>query len=623
MPSQLARQRIAAALTASVAVAVSWVARPHDSESSAVTGTTLSAAPPVSPTAPPSTTSVAPPTGTAPLAITQPAATSVAPTVAPPTASTLPAVPPTAAPGVAVAVGARPIPPAAPEPPPPAPRPPWADSTRTTKAGHLATDIGCAAGTDPGSLDAFFATRLGPLVGADYQHVYPLGGDRFLWLFQDAFIDHGGGATRLGQASFIHNLALEQRGRCFTMLHRGSAIKPLSFEAAIGEHPASWWFWPLGGELVGNRLYVFWAEMNKDDGTPAPGDGLGWHPVRTWLATYDAGSLARLSFDPAPNEGAQPLYGYAVASDDQWTYLFGNTFEQNLAREGGFWNGPHSGTAMYLARVPWGQLASAPEYRTADGWSGDAAAAVPIVQRFWTENPMQPRRLGGQWVSVAKIDGYWGEELAVDVAADPWGPWTMVERRELRPHAAERRIVNTYHAHLMPWLAGGGLVISVSQNARDMVGDAYPHPERYRAMFVGGALVPPPPPPPPETTTIPTTVPETTTIPTTLPTTVATTSTTLPPTVPTTAATTSTAAPTTTIAATTTTRQPTTTTRPATTTTVAQTTTSRPATTTTVPTTTVPTTTAPTTTAAPASTVAPAAVRQAATGPPERVTAPR
>ena len=31
--------------------------------------------------------------------------------------------------------------------------------------------------------------RVGPVLGWDYQHVYPLGGDRYLWLFQDTFID--------------------------------------------------------------------------------------------------------------------------------------------------------------------------------------------------------------------------------------------------------------------------------------------------------------------------------------------------------------------------------------------------------------------------------------------------
>ena len=48
------------------------------------------------------------------------------------------------------------------------------------------------------------------------------GGNRWLWLFQDAFIDHPGQATNLDGVGFAHNAALVQPGTCFT-LHRGSA----------------------------------------------------------------------------------------------------------------------------------------------------------------------------------------------------------------------------------------------------------------------------------------------------------------------------------------------------------------------------------------------------------------
>ena len=82
-------------------------------------------------------------------------------------------------------------------PPPPPPPPPWAASTRVTPAGHVATDVGCAASREAGALEGFFSRRVGPVLGWDYQHVYPLGANRWLWLFQDAFIDHAGQATRL------------------------------------------------------------------------------------------------------------------------------------------------------------------------------------------------------------------------------------------------------------------------------------------------------------------------------------------------------------------------------------------------------------------------------------------
>ena len=198
----LARQRLAAALVSVVAIGGALAAQP-EAQSSAVlatvdatdnfaAGTTTGVAPTVR------TTTVAVATITASdidaaVAVTTALAVETSSIVSP----TSIAVAPTAPPEVVAVLTARPIPPTGPPaaPAPEVPRPAWADSTRTTGAGYVATDVGCAGGTDAGSLDAFFADRVGPMIGSDYQHVYPLGGDRFLWLFQDAFIDHSGGAT--------------------------------------------------------------------------------------------------------------------------------------------------------------------------------------------------------------------------------------------------------------------------------------------------------------------------------------------------------------------------------------------------------------------------------------------
>ncbi|MFT3855732.1 MAG: hypothetical protein QM733_23850 [Ilumatobacteraceae bacterium] len=369
--------------------------------------------------------------------------------------------------------------------PPVAAAPAWAASVTTTDTGDVTTDLGCAAGTSADALSAFFAERAGPLLGMDYQHTYPLGGDRTLWLFQDAFVDQAGTARTLGQASFVHNAAVVQSGACFTLYHRGSAANPASFEPGTGEQAGATWFWPMGGEVSGDQLLVFWAQMRKDATDPRPGDGIGWHPESTWLATYDARTLERLDLRPAPNDGVAPIYGYAVASDDQYTYLFGNTFEQNLDREGGYANGPHSATRTYLARVQLGALDTAPAYWSSTGWSDDAASAQPVLQRGWVEDPLQPRWLGDRWVAVSKLDGYWGDTLTIDVAADPWGPWTTSETRALPGDSA---LTNTYHAQLLPWLGDGGqVVVSYSRNARNMTRDTWPHPERYRIAFTTAA----------------------------------------------------------------------------------------------------------------------------------------
>jgi hypothetical protein len=489
-----------------------------------------------------------------------PAATTLAP--APettPPVDTAPAVDPNDP-----AIVARPIPSEPPPPPPEAPPPPWAGSTRST-AGYTTVDVGCASGRSAAALDAFFVARVGPVIGWDYQHVYPLGGDRYLWLFQDTFVDHSGTAGSLDRASFVHNAALVQHGTCFTLYHRGTASRPEPFEPGAGGSTLRRWYWPMGGELVNGQLHVFWAEMVKDPYDPAPPDGLGWHPAGTWLATYDASSLRRVGFTPATDSGVTPIFGYAVSSDPTHTYLFGNTFEQNMVREGGFWNGPHSATNMWLARVPRGDLRAAPEYRTADGWSSNRSDAVPILQRYYAENPMQPRYLDGQWVAATKADGYWGDHLVIDVANDPWGPWTTVQSSVLGPRWGDRRL-NNYHAHVLPWRASNGqLLVSVSNNARNMLRDAWPSPERYRPSVMTAVWAAPPPPTTTTTTSTTTTStvpPVTTTASTTTSTTSTTTSTTSTPT-------TSTSTPSTTAPTTSTTSTSTTTAKVAPTTTAA------------------------------------------------------
>ncbi len=265
----------------------------------------------------------------------------------------------------------------------------------------MAVDVGCATTLDAAGLDAFFRQRVGPVLGWDYQHVYPLGGDRYLWLFQDAFIDHSGRATSLNGVGFAQNAAMLQTGRCFTLLHRGTTAQPSSFEPGAGEQVLKRWWWPLGGEVDGNRLRVFWAEMVADPTPPAPGDGLPWHPVATWLATYDATTLTRLDFPrwhraPVRNRSTATPWPLtptsatcsATPTSRTWPAKEASGTDRTRPRRCGWpgCRGRSSTSARSTGRAPAGRR------RTVN--------AEPILSRYWAENPMQPRFLDGLWVAV-------------------------------------------------------------------------------------------------------------------------------------------------------------------------------------------------------------------------------
>ncbi len=352
--------------------------------------------------------------------------------------------------------------------------------------GLVRTDVGCVADLEADTLDAAFSEPMGPLIGWDNPHVYELGEDRWLWIVHDSYFDYTGAVADLHHdGPQIQNLAILQTGTCFQTLFRGTRSERVNFELGnLEEGPPARFLWPLGGERHGDSLWVFWSETVHPDPPPPPGHGISRHPERVWLAEYDADTLARRSFEPAPNDGVFPSYGFAVASDSDYSYLFGNSNNLNFYREGGFYEGPHSATRMYVARVPRGEFDSDPTYWDGTGWSPSPDRAAAISERFYNENTMQPRYLDGQWLSVVKEDGFYGSDLVIDVADEPWGPWRTVQQFEYvtRDATVEK---NSYQPIILPWSSPAhGLAVVISENAMTW-SDAVADPALYRPSVIG------------------------------------------------------------------------------------------------------------------------------------------
>ena len=191
----------------------------------------------------------------------------------------------------------------------------------TVPARALGADPCRSGGRTVAELNAAFDGGIPGLLGADYQRTVPLPGGRVLWLLQDAIVSRPGGRrTRL-----VHNVGVLQVGRCFSLLTRGTDVRPRPWLAPELTESFDRWFWPLAGAMAGDgTLRIFLAEM-REQGTNYLSRT---EPVATWMATVDPTSLTMTSVRPAPSSSPS-LYGWTVASDRRFTYLFAHCYRSS------------------------------------------------------------------------------------------------------------------------------------------------------------------------------------------------------------------------------------------------------------------------------------------------------
>jgi hypothetical protein len=331
---------------------------------------------------------------------------------------------------------------------------PFAASDRVAAAPSA-----CAAGSTVGDLNTRFAQGIGPLVGADYQRRFELPDGRRLWLFQDAFLRTPPGATRL-----VHNVGLIQSGRCFTVLHAGSAADPRPWIGGAATTPLQHWFWPLGGTVAADGTFrVFVAEMVER----GPRYLSHTEPVATWLATVTLPELQVKTLRPAPDASPR-LHGWSVVDHGRYTYLYGHCYRQF----GWSFVGHHSCAAnVTVARVPRGRLNREPVYWTGSGWSARLRRAVNIAPGRGPDgavravNPMQVAHVNGCWIAVTKVGDWFGQTIHLDRAPAARGPWktvAVIPAPTLGPTSTH----NTYFASFIR-ASGNSSVIGLSNNRWD------------------------------------------------------------------------------------------------------------------------------------------------------------
>lgn len=256
--------------------------------------------------------------------------------------------------------------------------------------------------TDAGSYNAATWNRADGWLGADATSQVDLGDGRILWLMGDT--DWGSrapeGPYRPGW-TMRTNSAFVQTGDCFT-----SARPHHNF---VEPSPGADLYWPTDGYVVGEDLYVVFARIKVTGGT------FGFRS--------DGHDLVRLDKTTFRFEGRWPLpdrsrdWGSSVERHGHTIYWWGR------APTGAPGNSGH----MFLARSTLHRMLDF-EYRTSDGWSTNAHAAIPVHRRPRDSNVSFAQLPDGRWAASYKDQVFGGRHVELDVAANPWGPWAHMGR---------------------------------------------------------------------------------------------------------------------------------------------------------------------------------------------------
>ena len=317
-----------------------------------------------------------------------------------------------------------------------------------------------------------FLVAHGPVIGHDYQ-TSTRSAARHLWLFQDTFLDTAGNADRLDQASFAHNTAMLQDGACFTLLHRGT---PRHRRRSSRDGRADAAHLVLAARrrdapTVGSPVLA----ADGQDRRSEPPDGLGLGPRPDVAGHLRLGHAGPPRLPAGSERWRRPDLRLRRGERRRPHVPVRQHVDRNLARQGGSTSAcPCSSTAMSLA-VCIGLLDAAPEYRPATGWSADPrrrAVPHPLPRREPDAAALPRRAVGGRPRSTAT-----GPTSSRSTSpSSRGGRGRPSSRLALAPHRRDP-LLNTYHAHLMPWLSDVTGRQRIAQRPRH-VRDAWPHPER-------------------------------------------------------------------------------------------------------------------------------------------------
>lgn len=340
----------------------------------------------------------------------------------------------------------------------------------------------CLGSITPTSLTSLLNHEPGGVIAADYQRAVPLPDGRTLWLFQDATIRLPPPPPPVIPTTtvdpddppvppppterLLHNIGMLQTGTCFEVLRSGTTQDPGPWLFADQTTPFGHWYWPLDATMGSDgKLYVFVAEMVENGALYLSST----EPLGTRIAAIDLATMNVVFRGQTPNHSSS-LYGFSIAADTQWTYLYGQCHRQFGWDPGFFGVRAHDlgcSANVPVARVPKGQLFNAPSYWNGTTWQADQNQAVAVIPTSGRPiNPSQIRWTGTEFVAVTKVGDWFGSTIYLDHAPSAEGPWTNYARLPATPKCSDT-VCNTYFASWVPWNDGTDYIIGLSHNRWD------------------------------------------------------------------------------------------------------------------------------------------------------------
>jgi len=312
-------------------------------------------------------------------------------------------------------------------------------------------------------LDKLFQQTKG-WIGGDGAYSVVISPKRTLWLFSDTFVGTVKENKRV-DTKLVNNSVGVQEGQGkeakMQFFVGGSGDKP---EALFRPDDGKGYFWLQGGALVGEKLYIFAAQIEKGSEQGA----FGFRHIGQWLCVVtnpkDSPAKWKIEQKKIPfthfTADRHRSFGAAVLVEGDHFYIYGTDEERGK----GF-----PKRSLIVARVPLKSVADFDSWRFfgSGEWYDDVKKCEKMSKNVGSELSVTYLPQRKRYVLVYTELGL-SPRILAQTATTPWGPWTEAQKIYECPEMREDKKVFSYAAKAHPSLAGPDeLVVSYVVNAFD------------------------------------------------------------------------------------------------------------------------------------------------------------